>query len=106
MQKAFKDLLTESVLNRRKLPPFSNFISYFKKELLGIVEGVLTSQITTKKYLNHESVLKLIDNVKSSKNPDDNSCRQLLFFTTFEIWNRMFLEGDVKKPNLSINKYI
>ena len=117
LQKLALELLPKEVIVRKKFPWGIPFYDFFKSEFLSIAESVINkSMILDRPYLNENNsyVTKICNKIKEvgsdlSKNVeiDDKILRQILFLFNLELWYQIFIEGDnVKKPNLSLNRFV
>jgi len=114
VQKVAKPLLPPEIVKRRKLPMVVPLQEFFEESFIETAESVLDAKrISKRPYYKVAGVQRLLDKAASGKlKPDknakteDNAYRQLLFLVNLELWTQMFLESDVKKPNLSLSRYL
>lgn len=107
-QKAMKGLIPDATVNRKKLPFGMPLARYFDEEFLDIADSIISkSKIMTKGFIKKEKVVENIRRIKSGAETADNSRRQILFFTTLEVFNELFLEEDsISKKDLSISNFL
>lgn len=91
LKQTFKDILPEFVLKRQKngFPvPISSLLSSEYKSFASDI--LLSSSSLNRGYFKRGYIERLLQNV-STKRP--YICRQLWLLLTFELWNRMYIDG-------------
>jgi len=113
LQEAAKPLLPKEIVKRRKLPMVIPLQDFFSTEFIDISKSVLSeSKLAKWPYYKTARVQKLISDVREGKKleshgpTEDNAYRQLLFLTNLELWIKLFIEGDIRKPSFSISSYL
>ncbi|MDD2665859.1 MAG: asparagine synthase (glutamine-hydrolyzing) [Methanocellales archaeon] len=108
LQKAMRGMLPDEITNRVKLPFGMPLFRYFKEEFVEVADSILSkSQIFKKGLVKSEKVMELIQKIKREKEISDNSLRQVLFFTTLELSNELFIERErIKQSDLDISKFL
>ena len=114
LQKVARPLLPPEIVKRRKLPMVVPLRDFFEESFIETAKQVLDmKRISKRPYYKVAGVQRLLEKAASGKlKPDknakteDNAYRQLLFLVNLELWTQMFLENDVKKPNLKLSGYL
>ena len=102
-----KGLLPDDIINRVKLPFGMPLQRYFSEEFIDVADNILSKSTTLQKVsANKCKIMDQIKRVKQGKETRDNSLRQILFFTTLEMFNNIFLEDTINKNNLTIPKFL
>ena len=117
LQKLALELLPKEVIKRKKFPWGIPFYDFFKSEFLPIAEAMINkSFILDRPYLNEKNsyVTKIYNKIREfrsesykHKEIDDVILRQILFLFNLELWYQIFIKSDnMKKPNLSLNRFV
>ena len=95
LKRAMKDVLPKEILKRKKHPFIVPIVDWFEKDLKEMSEQLLSEEnVRRQGYFNYDFVKKVL----SKNNPNYN---QRLTLVYFELWHKIFIEGDVCKPKLS-----
>jgi asparagine synthase (glutamine-hydrolysing) len=114
LRKLAQKLLPKEVTQRKKMPINTPIADYFKKDLIKISENLLSLEnIKKNPYYDAHKIGKLIKDIKENnivkeqtQSSRGNPFRQLLLLTNIELWKKIFIEGDIKRPDLSIERYL
>ena len=101
LKRAMKDVLPKEIIKRKKHPFIVPIVDWFEKDLKEISNQLLSKEnIRRQGYFNYDFVKKVL----SRNNPNYNQPLALVYF---ELWHKIFIEGDVVcKPTLEINKIL
>jgi len=91
LKKAASKLIPKEILKRKKHPFVVPMDVWFKQNLKEIAEMFLSKSSSCKKYFNHDSVKKIIDNYHKS---NLYYGRQLWGIISFDIWHKIYIEND------------
>lgn len=98
-----KDLLPKQIINREKTAFVVPFYSYFNNEFKNIASSLLANP---KSSVDKDKANFLLNKIKNEKQKDDYYLKKILFLASLELWYRIFIESQDKKPSLSINNYL
>jgi len=103
LRKAMRDLLPKQILEKKKWGFIPSTLSLYKKDLKGLAADLLPKGSVVKAgFLKKDFIEKILAHKSSEK--------LLLHYnylwaaTCFELWHRIYIEGDIKNPVLDINR--
>ena len=103
LRKAMRDLLPKQILEKKKWGFIPSTLSLYKKDLKGLAADLLPKGSVVKAgFLKKDFIEKILAHKSSEK--------LLLHYnylwaaTCFELWHRIYIEGDIKNPLLDINR--
>jgi asparagine synthase (glutamine-hydrolysing) len=92
LQKAAQGFLPPCIVKRKKLPFHIPLDSYARNNFFEVAESVLLNTSHKIDFIRYPYFEKLIEKIKSGDVVQNNSLRQLLFTTSFELWHRLFID--------------
>lgn len=104
LRKAMKGIIPKSIIDRKKQGFTVPIDQWLKKDLLEIVEQILSeSNLHKQGYFKYEFVQKVLN---ASKKPDVYRRRQFWSLLTFGLWHKIFIENDeLFNPLLRLNDF-
>ena len=104
LRQAMKDKVP-SIIYKRKKHGFNVPVhKWLETDLKDISQKLLSKESVNKRGLfKYSYIEKLFKNYKKSK---IYYSRQLWTLLNFEMWHRLFIEGDISKPNFDINNFL
>ncbi len=95
LKKTMTGILPDAIIKRKKHPFIVPIVNWFEKGMRELTEHLLSEErIMAQGYFNYDYVKKVL----SKNNPNYNQPLALLYF---ELWHRIFIEGDdVHRPKL------
>jgi len=95
LQKAVEPFLPREIVYRTKIPFHMPLLRYFQEEFIDVAENILSNSSIIKKRLVKENKIKdQIKKIKNKETTQDNSLRQILFLTNFELFHKIFIEEE------------
>jgi asparagine synthase (glutamine-hydrolysing) len=104
LKKAVKDMLPDEIINRRKQGFTTPMHDWFREDLLGIAEQVLSKEnMKDRKYINYEYIKKLLELEKHTKQqlPFKYTSFKLLVILMLEMWQKIYLDNNSKVLKLN-----
>jgi asparagine synthase (glutamine-hydrolysing) len=97
LKKIMKGILPAIIIKRKKHPFTVPVVRWFEKDLRELTDELLSERnIKRQGYFNYDYVKKVL----SKNNPDYNQPLSLMYF---ELWHKIFIEGnDVRRPKSSL----
>lgn len=100
LKKMMTGILPDAIIKRKKHPFTVPIVKWFEKDLRELTDELLSEEnIKRQGYFNYDYVRKVL----STNNPDYNQPLALVYF---ELWHKIFIEGDAHKPKLSLRNII
>jgi asparagine synthase (glutamine-hydrolysing) len=99
LKQAVKKWIPKEIIERRKQGFTTPMHDWFRDDLLGIAESVLSKEnMAKRKYINHSYISKLIDSEHKIKKtlPLQYNSFKLLTLLMLEMWQRMYIDDDSK----------
>ncbi len=108
LQKAMEPFLPKETVGRLKLPFHMPLLKYFQKDFTDIAGNILSNpSISRNGFVKQEKITELIRKIKFNEVNDDESLRKILFLTSSEMFNKLFIEkGKIKENDLNMNNFI
>jgi len=104
LRKTMSRLIPKTIMKRKKHQFFVPIDTWFKGELGDIFGQVFSKpEVKKTKYFKYDYIKRIINHYKKSKL---YYSRQVWTLLIFEIWRKIFIEGDPCKPRLSLKKII
>jgi len=103
LKQAVKKWLPKEVIDRRKQGFTTPMHDWFREDLLGLAESVLSKDnIAKRKYINYAYVQKLMESERRIKRtlPFRYTSFKLLTLLMLEMWQKMYLDNDSKALKL------
>lgn len=88
-----KDYLPKIIAERRKLPMVVPLSKFNKDFIKASAEFLPISRLKKMGFYNEHNIIKHVEKLKSGTLKNDNSFRQLLFFSTLTLWDDMFINN-------------
>jgi asparagine synthase (glutamine-hydrolysing) len=104
LKKAVKKWLPEGIIERRKQGFTTPMHDWFRDDLLGLAENVLSKEnMAKRKYVNYAYIEKLIDSERKTKKtlPFRYTSFKLLTIMMFEMWQRTYIDNNSKVLKLN-----
>ncbi|MDO8481308.1 MAG: asparagine synthase (glutamine-hydrolyzing) [Nanoarchaeota archaeon] len=102
LRKAMRGVLPKETLEKKKWGFIPNTQSLYQNELKGLAKDILPQGSVVKEgYLKKDFIQKIL-----ASKPSDKLTMHYNYIwaaTCFELWHRMYIEGDVRKPELKID---
>lgn len=98
-RRAMKDILPKKIINKKKWGFIPNTYSWFEQDLRGLAKNILpNSEIIKKGFFQKNYVNRILEQKTNKKlGMHYNLIWNMI---VFEIWNKIYIEGDVFKPRL------
>ena len=104
LRKTMSRLIPRTIMKRKKHQFFVPIDTWFEGELGEIFNQVFSeSEVKKRKYLKYDYIKRIIKHHKRSKL---YYSRQIWTLLIFEFWRKIFIEGNPRKPRLSLNEII
>jgi asparagine synthase (glutamine-hydrolysing) len=104
IKKAVKGMIPDEIINRKKQGFTTPMHDWFKEDLLGIAEQVLSREnMRQRKYVNYDYIEKLLEMEKHTKQqlPFKYTSFKLLVILMFEMWQKIYLDNNSKVLKLN-----
>ena len=104
LKKSLLHILPKQILRRGKMGFGVPIGAWFKKDLKDITHDVLLSrEARQRRYFDYNRIKKMLDEHNNNRRNHSTRIWNLLWL---ELWHRIYVDGNVKKPVLDINKLI
>ena len=104
LRKVMKKFVPPEIIKRKKQRFFVPIDIWLKGELEEVIKQIFSSEEVKKRgYFKYSYIQKIFNNFEKSKL---YYSRQLWNLLNFELWYRIFIDGDPKNPKLSFNKLV
>jgi asparagine synthase (glutamine-hydrolysing) len=96
LKKVAESQLSSDVVYRPKAPFGAPLRAWMKKDLQPVVDDLLSeTSVKRRGYFNYSSIRRMIDD---NRNGREDYAHRLWGLLTFELWHRIFIDGEISPP--------